>query len=249
MARPTIPDASTLLCERCGYEIGGIDSELCPECARPIADSLPEARRGSAFQRNPGVLTWLRTGRDMLRHPAREYRAIRVDPDDGVLLWANCGVAGILLALAWPVIQHDLISPGSPLIDFMIVAPLCVLAVRLLVAIEQWGTVVFGRRRGWRITRPIARAICAHAAVGWVVAGALALVGWLLGMLLETSLRTAALGAIRPVVILSPQWMPVAGILVGMLLFETLSYVGMRRMRFVNTESRRRRDSPRSSTE
>ncbi len=234
MARVNIPDDSVLLCEGCGYEIDLVEGGLCPECARPVADSLGEARTGSPWQRNPGVLTWLRTGWDMLARPVREFDSVRVDPDDRVLLWANSVVAGVLLAFAWPIIQHDLVSSSSPMIDFMIVAPLGVLIVRALIAVEQWGTVFFGRRRGWRITPAIARAICAHAAIGWVIGGGLSLAGWLLGTVLEASLRTSALGLVRPIVILSPRWMPIAGLLAGMMVFELLSHIGMRRMRFVN---------------
>ncbi len=245
MARRDIPESSVLLCERCGYVIERIgEGGVCPECALEVVKSMPGYRPGSAFQRNPGLLTWLRTSWHVIRHPLQTYDTVRADPDDRMLLWSHAIVAGLLLGAAWPIIQYELISSEHPALDFMIVGPVAVLLVRLLIAVEQWGTRFFARRKGWRVTRPIARAICAHAAIGWVISGLLALGGWLLGSVLETTLRTSALGPFRPMVILSPHWMPVAGILAGMLIFETLSAVGMRRMRFVNEDRRESTASP-----
>src|SRR5213075_1044888 len=39
---PAIPEETALLCEKCGYMLNGIPTDsLCPECASPIAESLP----------------------------------------------------------------------------------------------------------------------------------------------------------------------------------------------------------------
>lgn len=234
MARRTVAAASALLCERCGYDLGAGEGELCPECGRQIAASLPGARRGSPFQRNPGAITVVSTDWAMLRHPVRTFDVARVDPDDRRLIWAHSLIAGVLLAIAWPLVQHQIVPAGFPVVDVLIAAPIAVLTIRALTWIEQLGTRFFGRRKGYRITPAIARAVCAHAGVGWVLAGMLTLLGGALGIVLEATLRTASLGVLRPIVILSPQWMPIAGGLFGMLVFESLSALGMARMRYVN---------------
>ena len=53
---------TALLCESCGYEIGGLrKSGACPECGRPIARSVPDARRGSPWQRRSSLFTLAET--------------------------------------------------------------------------------------------------------------------------------------------------------------------------------------------
>ncbi|MEZ6318065.1 MAG: hypothetical protein R3B49_04810 [Phycisphaerales bacterium] len=45
-------DEYTVLCERCGYVVEGLDpAGACPECGKPIAESLPERRVGTPWQR------------------------------------------------------------------------------------------------------------------------------------------------------------------------------------------------------
>ncbi len=230
------PDADALLCERCGYVIEGLDGEgACPECGLQVARSLLGTRRGSWFQRDPHIVSLIRTSVQVLRYPLRSFDEIRVDRDDRLLLWLHAVAAGMLLSILWPLVQGQVVPPDFPLLDIFMLVPVFVVLVRLLIWIGEQGTRFFGRRRGWRISPAIARAICAHAAVGWVLGGVLGVLGWVTGSILESALRTSALGPFRPIVILSPQWMPLVGLLVGMLVFETLSYVGMRRMRFVNT--------------
>lgn len=234
MSRHRVAPASALLCERCGYDLRDALGALCPECGRDVASSLPGARPGTPFQRNPNAITLIATGWATLRHPVRTYDIARVDPDDRGLIWAQSTIAGVLLAIAWPLVQHQIVPAGFPVVDVLIAAPVAILIIRVLTWIEQRGTRFFGRRRGYRITPAIARAVCAHAGVGWVVAGALTLLGGALGIVIESALRNASLGVLRPIVILSPQWMPIAGGLLGMLVFESLSALGMTRMRYVN---------------
>jgi hypothetical protein len=44
-------------------------------------------------------------------------------------------------------------------------------ALFLLTWIETLGVRFFGKRRGWRVTRPIAWTVCSHAAIGWAIGG------------------------------------------------------------------------------
>src|SRR6266571_4722751 len=81
MARvaPAIPEETALLCEKCGYIIDGIPTDsLCPECAMPIAESLPEKRRPPMWEQpdvRAGVRFWTTTSQ-IIFHPAKFYRSI-----------------------------------------------------------------------------------------------------------------------------------------------------------------------------
>src|SRR3982750_1494160 len=50
---PAVPEQSALLCEKCGYIINGIDlNSRCPECATPIAESLPTVRHPPLWEQS-----------------------------------------------------------------------------------------------------------------------------------------------------------------------------------------------------
>jgi hypothetical protein len=81
MARvaPAIPEETALLCEKCGYIINGIPTDsLCPECASPIADSLPENRRPPLWEQSDGSASghfWATTAQ-IIFQPSKFYRSI-----------------------------------------------------------------------------------------------------------------------------------------------------------------------------
>lgn len=76
---PVVPEESALLCEKCGYIVDGIPKDsLCPECASPVAESLPEHRQPPLWEqsdRSASMRFWATTGR-IIFHPARFYRSI-----------------------------------------------------------------------------------------------------------------------------------------------------------------------------
>src|SRR5437870_8250093 len=81
MARvaPVVPEESALLCEKCGYIINGIATDsLCPECATPIAQSLPTLRQPPIWETEIGSSTarFWRTSVQVIFSPARFYRSI-----------------------------------------------------------------------------------------------------------------------------------------------------------------------------
>jgi hypothetical protein len=117
---------------------------------------------------------------------------------------------------------------------FYAVMALVYVILASLSGIEWLGIQFFGSRRGWRITPNVARVICTHASVGWLVGGMLVLVGSVIGAGLLRLTMSHDVGVFRGPMMLAPIWMPTAGFFVGLLVFETLAYIGMHRMRFAN---------------
>ena len=232
-------DEFTLLCERCGYVIEGLpDDGACPECGKPIAESLPRARVGSPWQQR-GFRAWFATARAMIHHPRATFSIIAIEtPPSYPLHDRNLMTAAALMAIASAatvlsgtgsrfagpkLTDHDiaLAVVTAPVVFAVVFAILPV-----LVAIERAGIRFFGARRQWRITPAVARSICAHASFGWLASGPLMMV------------MTEGSAALRAAFGWPPSW---AGYLVvppaflaGMLCFETLVFIGMRRCKFAN---------------
>jgi len=55
-----VPDESDLLCEGCGYRLKALSRQgSCPECGKPIAQSIDQHRRPPAWELNCGWDDWL----------------------------------------------------------------------------------------------------------------------------------------------------------------------------------------------
>jgi predicted RNA-binding Zn-ribbon protein involved in translation (DUF1610 family) len=205
-------DDYTLLCERCGYVVEGLATQgACPECGKPIAESLPERRLGTAWQRGGSSRRLLRTAVDSLLAPSRSLSVMRIDLDSSrSLARRSCGFAlpfwGVLMLLTW---------------------------------IETRGLLVLGKRHGYRTTPAVAWTICAHGCAGWIVAAiglwlgaALCASGFLL------SLRHSSATEYDPTVASALIGLGLGfggGLFVaGFLFFETFAWLGLRRLRYAN---------------
>lgn len=112
------------------------------------------------------------------------------------------------------------------------------IAALAMTQIERVGIETFGRRQRWRVTRRVSLAVCAHASVGWVIAGVLLAGAMLLLAVLPRDLhRLPSGGVLRGTRLAGLHVLPVllglAGF-AGMLVFETLVYFGVRECRFAN---------------
>ncbi len=249
-------DQLTLLCEECGYALAGLPrTGNCPECGRPIAASLPAARIGSPWQNRPGVRTAIITNLTALGHPGVLMEKIRIDPRRGRgLLLLNLAVAGALLVDPWVgVLVGDPLrrAGGRPLVEWLAVygatwamEVACGIVVLLaLTYVEALGVRFFAARRGWRVTRDAAWQVCSHASVGWIVAGFLPFGALAALAAAERWLHWAPHGELNlaPVLARPIAWQEIAyvglllgGFVLGLLVFEGLVYVGVRRCRFAN---------------
>lgn len=93
-------DVYELLCERCGYSLEQIRGErACPECGKPVSESLPERRRGTAWQRRRAF--WQASHQSITR-PRRTLDEL--DPsgfvNDNRLWRLHHGLASLLGAIA-----------------------------------------------------------------------------------------------------------------------------------------------------
>ncbi len=242
MSPPTTTlSPQALLCEGCGYPLDGerVD-DACPECGKPVIESLPSARPGSAWQQGHGLGGWLTTSVRALTQPRMLYTEVAIEGHRAnQLILFNTLIGAVLLT---PVVLGVLegVFPtagvwgwgliGSvPVVIAVLLVLLCVLTV-----VEQVGLRFWGRVHGLRVTSDVARTVTAHASVGWVAGGALTLAGVHLSAGLTTVTRGIDLGALRPISNAAPWVLPWLGAISGLLAFETLAYIGVRRCRYAN---------------
>lgn len=265
-ARPWT-DEYTLLCERCGYVIEGLSTEgACPECGKPIAESLPERRVGWERYR-PGLSGAFRATVGIIRHPIKTLDRMPID-GNAVALGRHLrrtasGTAAAGFFLLAILVQLTAATGSSqpvagafivPVIVWLIVSP----TLAILTAVEARGLVFLGRRRSARMDPMIARAICAHGSAGWVLAS-ISLVGGILMVAMGTlvldafdldSFDLAYIGYVsgQELFLWMASWsviwigvvIGVGGSCAGFLFFETFAWLGLRRLKYAN----RRRPGP-----
>lgn len=242
------------LCERCGYLLNEIsDASVCPECGESIKNSDLHNRPGSPWQQRPSFRTFLTTNVQSFVRPSTSFRHAAIETSRSRLLLAvNLLIAGTLLASPWtgtfvgdPArgllhsgLAHDVLF-GLWTVAQSIAAALL---LGLLTYVEYQGIRFFGARRGWRITRAVALQICAHASVGWIVTAILplfVLAGFFSAQVFASAVPqgTVNLGPRFGQVSLSevvPGAAYTVALFVGLLVFESLVYVGVRQCRFAN---------------
>ncbi len=172
-------DEFTLLCERCGYVVEGLPPEgACPECGKPIVESLPERRPGTIWQNRSEPRPFLRTLIQTLLHPIRTLETIAVNPrrDHRLMVWSNM-LAACLFSMGWWSTGLLTLLAEQPAAFPVWAVVVVVTAFALfgllwvLTLVESWGLRVIARGRCLRISADLSRSITAHGCVGWVVGG------------------------------------------------------------------------------
>lgn len=248
MPRPTPwKDESTLLCEACGYVVEGLATDTnCPECGRPIAQSLPERRPGTAYQNRPSLRTIVTTGLGTLRHPVRTLDEIRFDTDpdedDSLGVWHAFSTGVVLVVtplipgLVWggagersgPTLGAMLLVLAAGFGFLLVVGYFLAIGIRLLTMMEAFGLRFISARRGFRITRRTSTLITSHGSVGWTAGSLGAMVSVLAGVAITPTAEN------RLVVLLS-LGAAMGCLLGGFLFFETFAWLGLRRLKYANT--------------
>lgn len=219
-------DEFTLLCETCGYTLEGQPpGSICPECGKPLAESLPERR-----DRVPGM--W-----EVLTHPRSSFDAAAIEDPDvaGRRAMVRCMIAGAFITGAivvgwvpWWLVHEGLFNAlfytAVSVVGAAMMATVAGLILLLLTWIESRGLRFFGARRGFRATRPVAETVCSHACVGWIVGSAVWFAGWVV----------VGAGVVHELFVPLGLLLAVLGAVAGLLIFEVLAYIGLRRCRFAN---------------
>lgn len=238
-------DEFTRLCEACGYVIEGIDEAgRCSECGKPVAESLPERRVGTPWQRERTFSAFVATALMVLARPWRTLEVVRPEQprtrrfgNRVTVLAAH--VAGLALSIALmfglPRGAAAWLAPlTTPGLAMVLVAP----TIFLLTMVEQRGLLTLSAVHGSRLSAGYARAICGHGSVGWFIASVL---GGGFGVLALVAYNN------RWSSIMFGQWfnwpvifavLAAAGMLGGFLFFEWFAWLGLRRLRYANTAPR-----------
>lgn len=259
-----IPHPGALLCESCGYPLAGLltagsapPPDLpCPECAHPIAQSLPERRPGSPWQQKRTLTALVRTGAALVSRPVTSWDDIRVEGRAGatlVVAWALIigALTGASLALWLALTRSAAFSVSGPatarsaLQGWLIIAGAASAVVLVLTCTEAVGIRIVGRLRRWRITWPVAFTVVGHAAIGWALLPITLPIGLRLVRIALTGGGGGPAGS--PAMALLPIVLGTLGaavVFAPMFAFEALVYAGMRRLRFANLPRRGLRAAP-----
>ena len=263
---PTMPDRPwkdeyTLLCERCGYVIEGLDtSGNCPECGKPIAESLPERRVGTPWQQSPGVGSLVATWWMTLRHPLRTLDVMRVGGrrNRNSLQIVTILAASLIAAcglVAYPI--YEAITTESPFTGLQVALTVFIWALIppiplfVLTWIESRGLTIISRTRGFRVDTPLASSITSHGCVGWLLSALLFFILFPSGTAIIESARPSLLEYYEGRVLAgvwnelpvppAPDWalwvdraLWGTGLLAGFLFFETFAWLGLRRCKYAN---------------
>ena len=252
-----------MLCEKCGYEVSDLPADsVCPECAAPIADSLPSRRPGTRWQRAWRSRTarlpiaWLVTTAFGLLTPGRQLRrASIVREGAGALLTINITLGALLLTLqsattiasaiisVWPVsflpTPAVLLGPTWRPASFVLAFLMWLGLISALTRIERIGIHFYSRRRSWRINSVLSLVGTAHASGAWIAA---ALLARLLPIGMER-LADALPGAISIHLAGTRLIAAPLGFIAGMIWFEMATYFGLRACRYGNPPGVRKPDA------
>jgi hypothetical protein len=186
----------------------------------------------------------------LVKTPSSLFGEMRIrHPEDLALCFGSVCISsapGAVFVLVLGATHIDLTY--YPYLQVIIAAVAVFFLTGALLAVLSWieyiGVDFFSRRRNWRVQKHVARAVCANAMPGWMPTGVFVSIG--LGLLSALQFMAGEVPTnLQPWVQTAAVAMPVLGFIAGMLIFETLVYIGVRRCKFANwIERPARGDAP-----
>ncbi|MGJ8635234.1 MAG: hypothetical protein ACSHX5_00110 [Phycisphaerales bacterium] len=229
-------DEYTLLCERCGYILEDLDQSLpCPECGKPISESLPERRVGTPWQQKRTFKTFMHTWWVTIRKPKSTLDTMSFNESEYNDLAAYSCIATHLVpigtTLALLLIDGSFNRIASILLCVFSFVPVW-LILMLLTATESFGLRFIGNRRGFRIEKMISNNIVAHGTAGWLLMGFGSTLGALFVLLPDITDSIVIPERIDFNMI--GWWIIFFSCILGFLFFEIFAYLGLRRCKYAN---------------
>ena len=125
-------------CEECGYDLRGLPlTECCPECGRPVRDSMPGSHPGTPWQRDPRPGTLVRTVLMVMCRPRQTWERLQLGDDGhGLRTWSIL-LSGLLLSLCvgipWLIIDRSGDGWSQPLVSalrmLLVLGPVAVIGM------------------------------------------------------------------------------------------------------------------------
>lgn len=228
-----MPAPSPHRCTDCGYAIDTLRrDDDCPECGRPVASSLPEARCGSYWQQGHYARGFV----EPLLRPKRMWENVR--PERSVhsikLLVLGCVIAAIPMGVSLAFTEGAHAVHATYAITFSLVMAFVLVCLCLL---EACGFAFIAWRRGWSRSIGHVFGAVSHAAPVWIVSGVLGGVAW------QVAAHWSALWTVRPLVVQGQTVLPQGWIVwvmmmvalgIGLVCYEASAYFGMFRLRYTS---------------
>jgi hypothetical protein len=233
-------DEYTLLCEQCGYVVEGLDtSNPCPECGKPIEESLPIERPGTPWQQRHSIINLIRTWYLVVRRPKQIYDDMNWIEQDGISLTA-IGLCFALIAFtASGLSVGSLNSPAMALIIGFMIMVVMGLIYWVFAYVYAWfatARIQKMTQNKYRIDSHGAWAVVGHASIGLCLPPLAVCVLYLLNLMAWVA---EAITSINMHDFLDPvsglmRLIFLASFPAGLILFETLCTIGTRRCKFRN---------------